>query len=135
MSRTDEIQKSPIFGYDANSMTLYLRQIPKSLSRWDLLEKIRSQTQGFISLSMSEPLKTQDFERYAWISFDSDNNCKIAKEVLETIKMDDGFVLTPVPNSSHRKNIMITPELPDDSIERDLGLCKSLITQVFDAEK
>jgi len=30
---------------------------------------------------------------------------------------------------------MITPELSDDSIERDLGLCKRLIQDVLDPEK
>jgi hypothetical protein len=28
MSRTDEVARAPIYGYDANSMTLYLRSIP-----------------------------------------------------------------------------------------------------------
>jgi len=30
---------------------------------------------------------------------------------------------------------MITPELSEDSIDRDLALCKSLIQNVFDPEK
>jgi len=85
---------------------------------------------------MSEPLKTQNFERYAWISFDSDENCRRAKESLEKVTLEtrsrDSFRLTPVQNSAHRKNIMITPELSDDSIERDLELCKRLVTEVYD---
>ncbi len=47
----------------------------------------------------------------------------------------DSFILTPTPNSAHRKNIMITPELPDDCIGRDLELCQRLISEVFDPEK
>ncbi len=88
---------------------------------------------------MSEPLKTQNFERYDWISFDSDENCRRAKESLEKLTIQvssrEVFRLTPVINSGHRKNIMITPELPDDSIERDLDLCKRLVSEVFDHEK
>ena len=33
MSRTNEVARAPIFGYDANSMTLYLRSIPRNVSR------------------------------------------------------------------------------------------------------
>ena len=139
MSRTDEVARAPIFGYDANSMTLYLRSIPRNLGRQQLANLIRDHTQGFVSLSMSEPLKMQNFERYAWISFDSDENCRKAKESLEKISIElksrEPFRLTPVQNSAHRKNIMITPELPDDSIERDLNLCKRLIIEVFEQEK
>ena len=103
------------------------------------MDEIRQNTQGFVSLSMSEPLKTQNFERYAWVSFDSDENCRRAKDSLEKLTIStssrDSFRLTPVQNSAHRKNIMITPELADDSIERDLDLCKRLVSEVFDPEK
>ena len=133
MSKGDEVARAPIYGYDANSMTLYLRSIPRNVSRQQLLEVIRATTSGFVSLSMSEPLKTQNFERYAWISFDSDENCRRARDSLD--KVTQPTRLTPVQNSAHRKNIMITPELPDDSIERDLDLCKRLISEVFDPEK
>ncbi len=40
---------------------------------------------------MSEPLKTQNFERYAWISFDSDENCRRAKESLEKVTVETYF--------------------------------------------
>ena len=33
MSKGDEVARAPIYGYDANSMTLYLRSIPKNVSR------------------------------------------------------------------------------------------------------
>lgn len=138
-SRNDEVARAPIYGYDANSMTLYLKYIPKNVSRSQLLEVIRSNTEGFVSLSMSEPLKTQGFERYAWISYDSDENCRKAKENLEqavvTRENDESFRLSPNLNSAHRKNIMITPELPDDCIARDLDICQKLISEVFDPEK
>jgi L-ribulose-5-phosphate 3-epimerase UlaE len=91
-SRTDEISKAPLFGYDANSMTLYLKSIPKTVSRWELLNLIREETRGFVSLSISEPLRTHDFERYAWVSYDSEENCRLAKEILEHKTLHDGNV-------------------------------------------
>lgn len=82
MNDTDEVSGPPLFGFDANSRTLYLKQIPVRISRWELLDKVR-QTKGFVSFSMSEPLKTQDFERYAWVSYDSEENCRRAKDQLD----------------------------------------------------
>jgi hypothetical protein len=60
-------------------MTLYLKSIPVNISRWDLLEIVR-QSPGFVSLSMSEPLKSHNFVRYAWVSYDSNENCRKSKE-------------------------------------------------------
>jgi hypothetical protein len=87
-------------------------------------------------LSLSDPLRTQDFERYAWVSYDSDENCRQAKEYLEKKTLLNGQVrLNPILNSGYRSKILITPELADDSIDRDLVLCKKLIQDVFDVEK
>ena len=58
MSKSDEITRAPIFGYDVNSMTLYLNRVPKNVSRWELLENIRDSTPGFLSLSMGDPLRS-----------------------------------------------------------------------------
>lgn len=57
-SNTDEITRAPLYGFDANSMTLYLRGIPRFVSRLMLLQAIQEKVQGFVGLSMSEPLKT-----------------------------------------------------------------------------
>lgn len=40
-----------------------------------------------------------------------------------------------VQSRASRKSIMITPELFDDCIERDLEVCVRLISEVFDVEK
>ena len=124
--------QAPIFGYDANSMTLNLKAIPKNVSKWELLDLVK-ETRGFISLSLSDPLRTQDFERYAWVSYDSEENCKLAKEFLDNKTIHDGQArLNPILNSGYRSKVLITPELPEDSNERDLAICKKLIQEVFD---
>lgn len=83
---------------------------------------------------MSEPLKAQDFERYAWISYDTEENCRNAKEILESSRIQD-YKLSPVQSRAPRKSVMITPELPADIIDRDLELCQNLIRDVLDPEK
>lgn len=75
-------------------MTLYLKNIPVNVSRWDLIEVLKN-TQGFVSLSMSEPLKAQNFERIAWITYDADSNCQLAKQSLESQYVQD-YRLSPV---------------------------------------
>lgn len=49
-----------------------------------MLNTVRN-TPGFVSFSMSEPLKTQNFVRYAWVSFESEDACRKAKELLESV--------------------------------------------------
>jgi hypothetical protein len=93
-AKGDETSGAPLYGFDANMMTLYLKNIPVNVSRWRLLEIIR-ETKGFVSFSMSEPLKAQDFERYAWITYDTDENCGAAKDHLEK-QFVDNYKLNPV---------------------------------------
>lgn len=43
-------------------MTLFIKSVPKNISRWEIKENL-SKVPGFVSLSLSEPLKTHDFLR------------------------------------------------------------------------
>jgi hypothetical protein len=53
----EKIADRPFFGFDPNSMTLFLKTIPVNISRWDILNVVKT-TPGFVSLSMSEPLRS-----------------------------------------------------------------------------
>ena len=65
-----------------------------SVSRWALLDEIKN-TPGFVSFSMSEPLKSYEFERYAWVTYNSEEECRSAKGILEDARIGD-FKLNPV---------------------------------------
>lgn len=69
-------------------MTLYLKMIPVSISRWEILEIVKN-TPGFVAFSMSEPLRTQGFVRYAWVSYDNEENCHKSKILLEGMSIKD----------------------------------------------
>ena len=85
---------------------------------------------------MSEPLKSLNFIRYGWISYDSEENCKEALLALENLQIPGtNFILNPVRSSTQRKPIRVTPPLAEDCIERDLELCRKLVEDVFDKEK
>ena len=76
-----ESKGEPYFAFDANASTLYLKMVPAHVSRRELLEVAKT-TPGFVSLSLSEPLRTQHFVRYAWISYDDETHCKMAISAL-----------------------------------------------------
>jgi len=54
---TAALHKSPLFAFDTDSLTLYLKYIPVEVRRQELNEKLQSQLQGIIHLSMSEPMR------------------------------------------------------------------------------
>lgn len=122
------VDEAPFYGFDANKHTLFLKQIPINVSRWDLLDTIKS-TSGFIALSMSEPLRSQDFVRYAWVTYDSDENVDKSKAILEKLYSN------PVKSvSTSHKSVKVTPFLSSGSVSRDRILSKKLI-QVLDESK
>lgn len=104
-----------------------------SISRWDILNHVR-QIPGFLSLSMSEPLKSQNFVRYAWVSFENEEYCRRAKEIMDQISLKN-YNLNPVKSVSQRKGVKVTPPLSEGAEERDLKLTENLIRNVLDPEK
>jgi len=73
-----DVTGPPLHGFDPNSMTLYLKNVPVDVSRLELIEIVNG-TPGYTSFSMSQPLMTHNYVRYAWISYDSEENCTKAK--------------------------------------------------------
>lgn len=55
-STVEDVQKAPLYGFDPNLMTLYIKSIPAEVNRLDVLAIIK-ETEGFVSFSLSEPLK------------------------------------------------------------------------------
>lgn len=132
-NKFDDVASAPHFGFDPNSMSLYLKGVPLPVTRWEILEAVK-ETRGFVSLSMSDPLKANDFERYAWLTYDSEDACLNAKEVLEK-KVLPLYRFAPVKNTGVRKAVHTSPPLMESHIKRDLELCQKLISEVFDPEK
>ncbi len=101
-----DITKPPYYGFDPNSVTLYLKALPVNISRWDVLSEVKH-TPGFLSLSLSEPLKTQDFVRYAWVSYDSEENCAKSRLLLENTVIGS-FKLAPIKSQSAKKPVRVS---------------------------
>ena len=62
------ITTAPLFGFDPNSLTLFIKAVPKNVSRKSLLG-IFDKLPGFASLSLSDPLRSHDFVRYGYEVF------------------------------------------------------------------
>lgn len=128
------ISSAPFYGFDPDKMTLFLHQIPKNISRCDILE-ILKKLQGFISMSMSEPIKNQDFVRYCWVTFDSEENTESAFDSLNNLVIDKEYKLNPIKSkSTTNKKLRVTPPLFDERMSEDLDFSKSIIS-ILDKEK
>eukprot|EP01017_Pseudomicrothorax_dubius_P008839 TRINITY_DN12928_c0_g1_i4.p1 TRINITY_DN12928_c0_g1~~TRINITY_DN12928_c0_g1_i4.p1 ORF type:complete len:578 (-),score=139.92 TRINITY_DN12928_c0_g1_i4:135-1868(-) len=127
-----DVTKAPYYGFDPNSMTLFIRTIPKNISRWDL-EAALAKVPGFVSLSLSEPLKTQDYIRFGWILFDSEDKCAKAQAILVNFTIKD-FLFTIVRSKSSRRPLKVVPNVSRERNETDLVLSRRLI-EVLDREK
>lgn len=102
-----------MFSFDTDYLTLYLKYIPKHIKRLDLTTSLQSNLNGFVHLSMSEPMRTAGFERLAWATFSNENDCQQAEHQISDIKIDD-FNLQAVRSLPNRKRapVRITPPLP-----------------------
>ena len=84
-----EITKAPLFSFDTDSHTLYLKQIPQEIKRAELLSTIKSNLPCFVHLSMSEPMRTHNFARLAWLNFETQHDCEQALQTVNALKLDD----------------------------------------------
>ena len=131
-----------IYKFDANSRTLYLKQVPVFVSRSQLKDAVNSVCGGLEQVIFSEPLKSKDFERFAWLEFVTEDLCNAAITSLETLVIRapeaynaDDFKLCPVKNNQTLRAPKVTPDLPVDHVQRDYDLCKKLIQDEYNKEK
>ena len=130
----EKVSGPPYYGFDPNSMTLFLKNIPVNISRWDLLSLVKTSA-GFVSLSMSEPLKSQGFSRFAWVLYDTEVHCNESMEYLTGKPVTAEFRLTPVKSqSSSRKEPKLQPPQSIESLAIDWKQTARLITAI-DMEK
>ncbi len=129
-----DVSNAPYFGFDPDKMTLFLHQLPRNVSRFQILD-ILKKLPGFISMSLSEPIKNQNYYRYCWVTFDSEANCDTAYETLNEYRISNDYKIIPIKSkSSTVKRIRLTPPLFIERMEEDLEYSKMLI-EFFDKEK
>lgn len=128
------ILSAPYYGFDPDKMTLFIHQLPKNISRWQILE-VAKKVPGFISLSLSEPIKTQNYSRFCWLSFENEEKCENAYEILKDFAINAEYKIHPNKSKSTTiKKIRLTPPLFDERVDEDLESTRKLI-QIFDKDK
>jgi hypothetical protein len=77
----------------------------------------------------------QQYHRYCWVTFDSEENCEKAYESLNDYKISSDYKMSPIKSkSSTLKKIRVTPSLFEERIIEDLEFSKQLVT-VLDKDK
>jgi hypothetical protein len=67
--REIQLHKAPYFSFDTDFLTLYLKYIPVEIKRSELTDLLEKKTHGFIHLSLSEPMRNNNFSRLAWATY------------------------------------------------------------------
>jgi hypothetical protein len=99
------------------------------------------------SISLSDPLKIYDYERYAFITFVNDALCELALKHLpgvlindsyennEGTKIDVEYKFAPVKTNIRSQECMVSPPIQNDQMKRDYDTCKTLIREILDKGK
>lgn len=77
-----EIIDSPYFGFDSNAQTLFIKSIPRDCARREI-EELFEGMDGYICLSVSEPLRSQDLVRFGWVIFKNSESCTKALDTMD----------------------------------------------------
>jgi hypothetical protein len=129
-----EMSIAPYFGFDSDRLTLFLHKVPINLPYVKIVEVVKK-ISGFVSLSLSEPIRNRDYIRDCWVTFDTEENCGNAFKFLNEYKITDDYKVMPLKSkSSNVKRVRITPAYFDERIIEDLELSQSLIV-LLDKEK
>lgn len=120
-----DIDQAPNFGFDPNKVTLFIKSVPKHITRESLLSMVID-LKGFTSFSLSDPLVSQDFVRYGWVAFSSELLCN---ENLLNIKefLQNEFDLSVIKSKSAKRFIRVVPSLTLQEIADHLILSSELI--------
>jgi hypothetical protein len=71
------INGPPFYAFDPDVNTMFIKAIPRTISKFDIFE-IVGKLDGFLSITLSEPVKKLHFSRYCWITFASEEHLKSA---------------------------------------------------------
>lgn len=133
---TRQIYGNPYYADNSDKNCIFLNHINKGISRKELFDTV-SKIEGFVSMSLSDPVKSPNNSRYGWITFDNDANTDKALKHLSEIKfsLNEGneIQLNPIRSKSqNNKRINVTPQLFDERTQEDIIFSKQLI-ELYDS--
>ena len=120
----------PLFAFDPNALTLFLGLIPISVWRKEVYSAVHA-APGFVSLSLSEPISSQGFCRFAWARFDTQSHCEESCRLLTNVQVTSDFAMSATPSQKAvRKALKTQPPQTLPSLMADWKATVSLITHL-----
>ena len=110
---------SPYYFYDPNYLTLFsLNGLQKDIQIMPKLNLYKKQP-GFISISLTEPDRKNDYKRNFWLLFNSEENCIKALDNLNAHKSEE-LIKSETKMNPNYNRVKVTPPLFDDRLDDDL---------------
>ena len=110
---------SPYYFYDPNYLTLFsLNGLPKDVQIMPKINLYKKQP-GFISISLTEPDRKNDYKRNFWLLFNSEVNGIKALDNLNSHKSEE-FVKSETKMNPNYNRVKVTPPLFDERLDEDL---------------
>ena len=130
-----DISKAPYYAFNPEDCTVFLNEIPKTISRAQILSAITNAGGDYLSVSMSSPNRLKNHSRYCWITYSKKEQCEIALTTLKECKISDDFMIFPyLSKCASNRYVRITPQLFEDRLQEDNKYLKKIIS-LLDKEK
>lgn len=88
VSSSLNISGEPFFGFDPDSNTLFIKAIPRTISRFDIYQFV-GKLEGYETITLSEPVKKISFARYCWITFENEKCLRKAEQAMNGLTIKD----------------------------------------------
>jgi len=126
------IDSGAYFAFDPNLQTLFIKNVPKEFPRKTLEDELMK-CEGFVCLSLCDPLRTHNYVRFGWAIFTEE---KYTTAALEALSKDiiENHSLNIVKNHKQRRFLKILPNLTPKRLQEHLQFSKDLI-EVLDKTK
>ena len=89
---------SPFYLFNINNNSLFIQYLPYNVS-FLTLHSIIKELPGLIFISISEPLKKDDYSRFIWLNFDNEKNVTNALEKLNLYEINENYILNVVKSN------------------------------------
>ena len=130
-----DISKAPYYAFNPEDCTVFLNEIPKTISRAQILSAITNAGGDYLSVSMSSPNRLKNHSRYCWITYSKKEQCEIALTTLKECKISVDFMIFPyLSKCASNRYVRITPQLFEDRLQEDNKYLKKIIS-LLDKEK
>lgn len=123
-----DITRPPYFGFDQDVNTLFIKSVPRPISRYDI-RSVVEKVEGYKYLTMSDPVKRNNLTRFCWIEFDNEENCNKAALSLNGLMIKNESLVVS-KSATKVKRVKILKNYPTTRIETDVDTLLRLIIKL-----